>query len=402
MKRILLVAAVLLILPSLCLKPLWAGEMDILLKKLVEKKILTSEEAKSILEETKKELQKEMEVKKEVKEVKLPRFVQTINVKGDVRLRYQGERKTEEAARHRGRIRLRIGVESQVTDNIKAGFRLVSGSPDPRSTDQTMENFFEHPDIRFDQAYIEFAPRKEWTLVGGMFANPIWEPGEFLWDVDIMPQGAATKFECKPFFASTGFFMLNEDKGHTSSPFMVFIQPGVKFDFEKKADLKFAVAGYWLNSIKGSKPDYSSNTNSRDENGLLLYEFNSIVTTAEVGLNQFVVPRVAVFGEYVHNPDPDKENDGWMAGLKFGDPKVECWGKWEAIYDYLHLEKDAWLDTFPNSNVVNGSTGFKSHHGRFTFGLAKYTSFVLNYYYSKQIEGDIDQHIFQSEILVKF
>jgi hypothetical protein len=404
MKKVLLIFTIVFLISCAWLKPLWSGELEILLQKLVDKKILTVEEANNILDETKAQVKKEM---KEGKHPTLPKFVQNMEMKGDIRLRYQGERETGKDSRHRGRVRLRFGVEGQVADKIKAGFRLVSGGADPRSTNQTFQNFFESPDIRFDMAFVEYSPIKDaLTLVGGKFENPLWRPSDMLWDSDITLDGAAVSYGSKtcPFFMSTGFAILDEDSADTSDPFMLFVQPGVKFDFEKKADLKFAVAGYYFNSLEGSKPDNSANTNTRDADGALVFDYNSVAVSAEFGVNEIFayIPRLTIFGEYIHNPDPDSDNNGWMGGLKFGSKKVQGWSDWNAKYQYKHLEKDAWLDTFPDSDTFGGKTGIKGHEGILTFGLAKNTSFDIDYYYIEEIDTDKDQHLIQTDINVKF
>jgi hypothetical protein len=403
MKRCMMFFLIAFLLPCFCLNPLWAGEIDVLLQKLVDKKILTTEEANKILDETRAQVKKEM---KEGKYPTLPKFVQSMEMNGDVRLRYQGERDTGNSPRHRGRVRLRLGAEAQIANQIKAGLRLCSGGADPRSTNQTFENFFEHPDIRFDLAYITYEPVKDLKLSGGMFKNPVWQTGDILWDTDINPQGVAISYDTKayPFFVSTGFFILDEDKADTSDPFMAYIQPGWKVDWQKQADLKLAVTGYIFNSVIDSKPDNSSNSNTRDADGFLVYDYSSVAASAEFGVNDMVeyVPRIAVFGDYIYNPDPDKKNQGFLAGLKFGSKKVVGWCDWTAKYQYRYLEKDAWLDTFPDSDAYGGKTGTKGHEALFTFGLAKNTNIELDYYYIEDMETDKDLHLFQTDLNVKW
>ena len=45
------------------------------------------------------------------------------------------------------------------------------------------------------------------------------------------------------------------------------------------------------------------------------------------------------------------------------------------MYLYRRLEKDAWIDTLPDSNAFEGKTGIKGHEGKVTFGLTKDTTF---------------------------
>ena len=168
----------------------FAGEIDILVDKLVEKGILTSSEAKTILNETKKEVEKEIA---NGTYSSLPQWVRKMKFKGDLRLRYQWNRKKGARQRHRGRYRFRLGVQTKVIDNLKIGFGLATGGSDPRSTNQTMTGSFQTPDIRLDYAYAEYEASPWLTVYGGKFhrKSVLWQPSDLLWDGDINPEGAA-------------------------------------------------------------------------------------------------------------------------------------------------------------------------------------------------------------------
>ncbi len=379
-----------------------ASDIDVLLKKLVEKKVLTTEEAEAVKKET------TAEVKKSVKEGKhawLPKWVGKTTIKGDMRLRYQGQWQDDKSPedRNRGRIRFRLGIESEVTDNVKVGARLASGASDPRSTNQTLENFFDTPDIRLDMAWAEFKLVDGLTLVGGKFKNYVWEPGDLMWDGDINPEGAMAVINFDPFFANVGFWILDEYSNSSKDPFMVPIQAGVKYKF---GEFDFKVAGtyYYFGDSKNLVPEYSAGTNTRNpDSDTLKYEFDSLAGSAEIGFGGLgFVQRIALFGTYVHNFDPDDNNNGWMVGLKFGDKKLEKLGDWEFVYNYRNLEKDAWLDTFPDSDFYDGKTGVKGHEAILNFGLTKNVVFGIDYYHAEQIGGDVDQDVIQLDIVTKF
>jgi len=71
--------------------------------------------------------------------------VENTKVKGDFRFRYQYQDTDESGvkSRDRWRIRWRFGLETQVNENWKTGFRLSSGSGDPRSRNLTLEDTFD-------------------------------------------------------------------------------------------------------------------------------------------------------------------------------------------------------------------------------------------------------------------
>ncbi|MBD3263657.1 MAG: hypothetical protein GF375_00965, partial [Candidatus Omnitrophica bacterium] len=131
----------------------FAGEIDILVQKLVEKGILTSGEAQQVLTETREEVRKEI-VKGTYSS--LPSWIQNMKLKGDLRLRYQWEDKTDSEDRHRGRYRFRLGLHTKVNDKLSVAAGLATGGSDARSTNQTMDTSFSTPDIRLDYAFAEW------------------------------------------------------------------------------------------------------------------------------------------------------------------------------------------------------------------------------------------------------
>ncbi|MCA9401696.1 MAG: putative porin, partial [Candidatus Omnitrophica bacterium] len=172
-----------------------AGEIDLLLDKLVEKGVLSSVEASIIADETKQEVSKDVATGKSYA---VPEWVQKMKFKGDIRIRHQYERRHNDSEpRNRGRVRLRFGVEADVIEKVKVGFGLATGGTDPRSTNQTFQNTFDSPDIRLDYAYAQYAPIQEVTVVAGKFPRKdyLWAPTDLLWDGDINPEGGSIAYQ---------------------------------------------------------------------------------------------------------------------------------------------------------------------------------------------------------------
>ncbi|MCM8782066.1 MAG: putative porin, partial [Candidatus Omnitrophica bacterium] len=179
----------------------FAGEIDILLQKLVEKGILTPGEAQQIGTETKEQVKREIA---EGKYSSLPAWVQNTKLKGDFRLRYQRDHSkklpttTTPTDRHRGRIRLRLGLESKVNEKLLVGAGLATGLNDgftdaSRSTNVSFSDSSSKKSISLDYAFAQYSPFSWVTLIGGKFKNPLWEPGDMFWDTDINPEGSALK-----------------------------------------------------------------------------------------------------------------------------------------------------------------------------------------------------------------
>lgn len=425
-KNVLMIAICSMLFVSLGSGNLWAGEIDILINKLVEKRILTHSEATQLTEEMQTEMSRQKEEIKQVAKaaakeeskgggVKLPSWVENTKFKGDFRLRYQNENTDNDGnpARSRGRIRLRAGVESKVSDHWEAGFGLATGGADPRSTNQTLTDEFQTPDIRLDYAYGEYTHDKIWSITGGKIKNPIWNPKDLLWDGDIRPDGIAAKIEhsispALDFFVTPAFFLLEEFSSSSKDPSMALIQPGINWKINDTVSLKFAAAYYNFIDVKGSNMSvWSAGTNSRDGAGNWIYDYDSITADAELGMKlSGVVPYVAVFGQYV-NSDADANNTGWLAGFKAGYKSLKDLGQWQFTYNYRELEKDAWPDWLPDSDFYGGATGVKGSEFEFVLGLHKNVALGIDYYMSKPISlapGALsaDQKLAQVDLVVKF
>ena len=398
----------------------YAGEVDILLQKLVEKGVLTAGEAQQIGTETKEQVKKEIS---EGRYSSLPLWIQNTKLKGDFRLRYQDDYanaygSTKQVNKQRARFRLRLGLESKVNDKILVGIGLATGlntsdskgltSIDTaRSTNQTFGQGFGKKPISLDYAFVQYTPTSWAKLVGGKFKNTLWEPGDLIWDTDINPEGASLQLtkninSSTSIFMNTGILTIQEDTGNTSAPTMFTIQPGVNYKVNDSVNVKGAVSYYQAFNVKGKLLNGAAGTNSgytvsgSTVSGALLYDYKDITPALEISLKDpfkalgVGVPYLALFGEYVQNIDTavKSDNTGYMLGFKFGAEKVENFGDWQFRYNYAMLGKDSILDILPDSDRYGGKTGMRSHEGMFDFGLGKNTWLGFDYYYGWQIPGN--------------
>ena len=414
-----LLLGILVMFLSLALMPaaVSAGEMEMLLDKLVKKGVLTQGDADEIAKETKqaaaqKEKAEQQKKQEDTKTAGFPDWVRTMKLGGDLRLRYQGEDTENDGTgtRSRGRIRLRFGAEAQPAEGWTAGLRIATGSGDPRSTNNTMDNTFEMDQIRVDLAFARYKPLPWLSLVGGKFENPMFRPSDLLWDTDITPEGAAVQLNY-PFsksldlFFNSGFFVVDESSSG-KDPFMWALQPGVNWKITNDTNLKMGLAYYYFSNVKDNNLDYSSNTNTRVRNpNRLEYGYNAPVVSAELGFDKIsaFVPYLGFFGEYTKNPDPSDNDTAYITGVKFGHKSIAKLGDWQFQYSYRRIEKDAWLDTFPDSDFYGGRTGVSGHEAIFTFGLAKNVNVGLDYYNTRQVRGpENTQHLFQADLNLRF
>ena len=127
----------------------------------------------------------------------LPAWISKITPFGDVRVRYEGFRRSGDPDRDRFRTRLRVGAKVGLTEETEAGFRLATGNPDdPISNNETLTDSFKPKNINLSTAYLKIAPAASFgltrpiaTFLGGKFDIPLFRPSESVFDSDLTPEG---------------------------------------------------------------------------------------------------------------------------------------------------------------------------------------------------------------------
>ncbi|VAW13643.1 hypothetical protein MNBD_BACTEROID05-877 [hydrothermal vent metagenome] len=402
------------------------SDVDILLRKFVERGIVSSNVAKEIKEEIRVEKMDSSTVPVgienrvsalEKKKISLPKWVEKTKLKGDFRLRYEHKEREGRNDVERGRIRYRLGIESKVVDKVVVGLGIASGSnssTSARSTNQDLQDVFSTKPFNLDYAFAEYTPTDWVSIIGGKFKRKkyLWEPGDLLWDTDINPEGGSIQLrhELKDsvnVYTNAGVWILDESTSDPSDPYLFYVQSGVKLkDDDSGTDAQVAFTYYSFDSVKGATLDGALGDNTADSNGDLLYKYTPIVVSAEAGIKEpfdLPIPRVAAFGEFVHNPDPVDENNGWLLGLKLGDKKVNNTRKWQLKYLFARLEKDAFLDVLPDADRYSGGTDIVSHEGILQIGLKKNVMLEFDYYSSNRVNGiSKPEKILQTSMNFKF
>ncbi len=399
-----------------------SSEMDILLRKLVEKGVFSEDEAQTIKEEVRAEAARQAAETRPSAvpsvTVPVPEWVSKMRLKGDLRLRYQYEKRHSLAdPRSRGRMRFRLGLEAPINDRLKVGAGLASGGDNPRSTNQDFNNYFATPDIRLDYAYAEYRPASWAKVVGGRFRfkHYLWTTTDLLWDGDITPTGASVHLSRELTSTVEGFLnggvWVLDDNGTADrpDPFMTYVQGGIQRKTEK-TDLRLAGIFYSFNGLQGVDPDFSKDTNTRAAGNVLKYDYDSGGVSVEAGVRDLFggLPlqadeRVAVFGDFIRNPDPASGEVGWAAGAKFGHRKLEEKGDWQMKYIYASLGKDAFPDIFPDGDRYGGRTDAKSHEAIIEYVLQKHVILGLDYYQNQRIKAAEDlEHVLQADVIFKF
>jgi polyhydroxyalkanoate synthesis regulator phasin len=405
-----------------------AGEVDLLIDKLVSKGLLSQSDADEIAAE----LIRETSTAASTPITSHSNWTDRIALKGDLRVRHQSEElKNAPSAgnlgideRDRWRIRWRAGVVANVNERWEVGFGLASGGTDARSTNQTLRGAFSTGDARLDYAYAKYQASEQADLFAGKFKNPLWTPKDLLWDSDIRTEGLAlpmrfTLGDRIETFVTPAYLVLSEEAAFEQRPpgvlshsdgatrdniAMWILQAGATFELTETVSLKLAPAYYDFVNLKDSpgplRPNISSN--SRNNDGLLIYDYNAVALGGQLNISGIErVPKLSLFGEWVNNFDADES--GWLAGFTFGDSKIGGVGDWQLTYNYRRLERDAWPEFLADSDPFLGPTNVKGNEIEFVWGLATGVSLSLDYYGGVEYLGtDIAQDLLQMDLNVKW
>ncbi|MDX2349101.1 MAG: putative porin [Porticoccus sp.] len=336
---------------------------------------------------------------------------------GDFRYRYETiDNDQTEDDRRRNRVRARIGLTAQVSEDVKAGVGLASGGDDPVSTNQTLGSANTTKGINLDTAWIDWGFAENLHLVGGKTKNPYYKVGKngMMWDGDYRPEGAHVAFDNGTIWAVAGYHFLESDNkgGKQDTEEMMGAQIGYKGQISDNA--KFKVGGsYFYIPVEGSKNLGSILEDSDDPddingfgNSLVgsIYEFDYelVELFAEFNTKIADIP-TTFFADYVKNTDAD-EDTGYATGVKFG--KVKSKGDWEIGYTYQDLEADALFAAFTDSDFGGGGTDVKGHMFKAAYGISKNTALAVTYLsneyddYARDEKGDFDR--LQIDLKTKF
>lgn len=260
-----------------------AQTSDPLLDKLVQKGILTTQEANELKSETATNNATSFKFK-------INNAIKSMELFGDFRLRYEyreGELKTTPGGAallppgvgnfdtlNRFRYALRLGVRGDLTDDFYYGLRFET-SPNPRSPWNTFGNAsgsqspYQGPfskannyGLFIGQAYLGWRAGDWLDLSIGRVAQPLYTT-PMVWDSDYCPEGAVEKVNYSAgkadFFLTLGQFIYQDANpttgnqvfgvvGNTpssgSSPWLLAWQAGLNYHLSTNTTLKFAPIVY--------------------------------------------------------------------------------------------------------------------------------------------------------------
>ena len=407
-----------------------ASQVDVLIEKLVEKRILTRIDAETIRAEV--ETAEKKDFKAQVKS-STP-WLEGLTAKGDVRLRYEGfERENEDSSdRNRYRFRVRWGLEKKLNDEWKAGFRLATGTGtnEATSTNVTFDGEFGLKQIFIDQAYGIYTPTarvKEWMpavdkveIGAGKVANPYndkWAT-TIIWDGDVTPEGIYQAIDFKiadvgeegswKWHNLLGQFVVDEDSNLSPGDVeMLAFGTGTTYSWKKGHDVSFKFTYYdWQDYIQFQKTNPSSLASSFGGNDREVDDFKVLNFYADAN---FEVPtwwgrqNLKLFGDYAHNAglqeggstdeelrNPDlrgDSDDAFSLGATLGAAKEQ--GEWTLTYEYLYIEPNAVVGNFAESDLGVGYANNQGHRLSWKYMILKNLEFNATAWLVERIDKTI-------------
>lgn len=371
-----------------------AQSSEALLKKLVEKGILTTKEADDLKQDSDKGSSAAVQSK-----LGLPAWVTKVKLAGDFRGRYDGVWQdhgntgagSATQDRDRFRYRLRYGVTLDLKDNFEVGLRLGSGEIGAAapslggstfSANTTMNNDASRKFIFVDLAYAKWKPADWASVQFGKMNSDFWFTDMVL-DPDYNPEGAQQKLSYDlnkqhKLSLTAGEWVIAENFASTGAGanrdvYLFAAQADWTAKWSEKWASRVGVGSYVFANQNAVSPALETflNQSGASAAGAGAPNFNPIVARGEVThtLSSFplfhgpfpITPGV----EYAYNPGATGFGSGDTAyniGLTLGSAKTK--GNWQLNYNYKHIGTAAvWHGLNDDDFGVNakGGTGVAGH-----------------------------------------
>lgn len=337
--------------------------------------------------------------------------------------------------RQRLRIRARLGLTAKITDYVSAGFRITTGNTtDPVSTNQTLGNDFNKFSLVLDRAFATVQPRDWLSVSGGRMPNPFFST-DLVWDDDLNFDGVALTFNPwirsdrtgKPFF-TVGAFPLQEVEtsaiNRAEDKWLYAAQAGLDWKMGANTRWRFGLAYYDYQNIAAVPDDvpfdllydYADSIMRSRQKGNTMFEvapndapgrfglaadYSLVNLTATVDLAHYEPLHVILDGDIVKNigydetevnsrlltGSQDAKTLGWQTRVTVGWPAMQNRGDWQLFMGYRHLERDAVLDAFTDSDFRLGGTNSKGFFIGGLYGVDRNSWLSAKWLSADQIDG---------------
>jgi len=344
-------------------------------------------------------------------------------------------------ARNRLRLRVRFGAAAKVNDKVDVVIRLTTGSAgtggDPSTENQNLGNYNSRSTVGFDLAYIGYRPWSWAWFKGGRVGNPFYAPTTMVWGDDLSLEGAVAGVNPRFFdqhfqpFATAGIFPILDVEPtpltSSHSKWLYGFQVGFNWQLNQIALWRLGAALYDYRHLEGiPNPTpvstfYNQTAAPFRQKGNTVFDINALANTQN-GTNNFLFgldsrfheanasttlditafgrTHVVLDAEYVRNlgynfneilmrtgQSVSKQNTGNQARLTVGSTSFDVKNSWNAYIGYRHVESDAVVDAFTDSDFHLGGTNATGYYMGARWAFERNTTIGFRWYSAKQIEG---------------
>jgi hypothetical protein len=343
---------------------------------------------------------------------------------------------TEDRGRLRGR--LRVDLTSKVSDRLTARLTFGTGNfNEPTSMNQTFANYGRRLNFAVQNAAIEWnfeseRATRDIKFLGGRFDNPFLST-EMLWDEDLSFEGVATKVAFDVFrrheagvqpglSVLVGAFPLEEVALAGDDKWLYAGQIGLEVPFGERSAFRLAAAHYQFRNIVGLRnapdsklKDYTvpalfgrgntlfdirNDTDPTTNLFALASDFRITDFTAQLDFAVFGANRLRITADVLENrgfdaaqvalrvgSDVAPRTKGRALELSIGRETVRQRGDWRVFATHRHLERDAVLDVFTDSDFGLGGTDTQGYILGFDIGVSKNAYLRTKWLSSNEIDG---------------
>lgn len=362
--------------------------------------------------------------------------------------------------RYYGLVRLRLNMDAALSDGFHVGARLSTGTlSNPDSLNQALGQYGGRYTTDIDLAYIQWTGgdphgRQLIDIWGGRFANPFLY-SDLVWMPDVTFEGFATSYRLglvddlsrANWYLTGGAFPEQTIPGSNSyapsdyNKWLYAGQTGLDFQSSRGDRLRFGVAYYDFNHLAGVKNALDSTLTDSTaapylQKGNTLFDIRNNSDYATNPENLFalasdfreldfmvqadwmVAPRYRLswFADYVRNRGYNAAGvaarvgvsvppriKGYESELRFGSPKLDHGGAWDAFVGYRYVQRDAVLDAFTDQDYHLGGTDNKGYILGSEVSLTSRVWLRLRYMPFDAIDGPpLSVDVWQFEINARF
>jgi len=360
-----------------------------------------------------------------------------INQAGSIAAAGQNAFLDDDESRIRFRGRARLAVESDLSDSITAGMRVVTGNTsDLVSETQTLDGTAPYQ-FGLDELFVRFDDRTQqrfpWlTLVGGRFLNPYQTPTDLIFHKDLTFTGLAAtgrlglgdgSADQSHLFFTVGANQLQEIEFSAQDKWLVATQIGSNLRWGDAQRLRLAAGFYDFFNVTGrlnpaDSPglyNYTAPTFMRYGNTVFDIDANGTGSTSNlfalaskfrladlnatytIGIDRYTLSVTAdAVKNFGFNAAAVEANTGYYVAprdrgyqgeMSFGYPSVLTAGAWRAVVGYRYLQGDAVIDGYTDSDFHFGGTNARGYYLVGDVGLANRVWMRLRYLSSNEIDG---------------